>query len=123
MRTTRRGKFVVILGLFAAGLLAAALFIPARRGGAGKENHAKSADQETGLLPTEAQWKNLKIEPVRLAAFSTKHQAEGKIAINDYKTTPVFSPYSGRVTRVFAEAGPAVTQGQPLFAIEASEFV
>src|SRR5262249_43235327 len=48
---------------------------------------------------------------------------DGKIAINDDTTTPVFSPYSGRVSRLIAKPGDHVEKGAPLFAIDASEFV
>jgi len=37
--------------------------------------------------------------------------------------TPVFSPYSGRVTGLVAKLGDHVEQGAPLFTIEATEFV
>ncbi len=84
---------------------------------------AVAAAPSAGFRLTEAQRKNLRIEPARLSPFRTKHEADGKIAINDYKATPVFSPYSGRVTAIFAGAGDQVAPGQPLLAIEASEFV
>ena len=120
----RRGRLRIFLSVGLLGLLAVALlaFASREQGGNG-EGRAKAAPVEEGFQPTETQWKNLRIEPARHASFSTKLETEGKIAINDYKAAPVFSPYSGRVTRVFAEAGAAVAQGQPLFAIEASEFV
>ena len=35
----------------------------------------------------------------------------------------MFSPYSGRVSRLIARPGDYVERGAPLFAIEASEFV
>jgi membrane fusion protein, heavy metal efflux system len=73
--------------------------------------------------PTDAQWNNLRIVPVRDMPFRTAHDAEGKIVINDYKTTPVFSPFSGRVIRVLVDAGAMVNAGTPLYSIEASEFV
>jgi membrane fusion protein, heavy metal efflux system len=73
--------------------------------------------------PTDAQWNNLRIVPVRDTPFRTAHDAEGKIVINDYKTTPVFSPFSGRVIRVLVDAGAMVNAGTPLYSIEASEFV
>jgi len=38
-------------------------------------------------------------------------------------TTPVFSPFSGRVSKLIARPGDLVERGAPLFAIEASEFV
>jgi cobalt-zinc-cadmium efflux system membrane fusion protein len=48
---------------------------------------------------------------------------EGKISMNGDRETPVFSPYSGRVTRVIAGLGDAVRAGAPLATLEASEFV
>jgi cobalt-zinc-cadmium efflux system membrane fusion protein len=73
--------------------------------------------------PTDTQWESLKIAPVQLVSFRVEHTTEGKIANDDDTTTPVFSPYSGRVTKLYAKAGDNVTQGAPLLALEASEFV
>lgn len=72
---------------------------------------------------TEAQWATLKLAEVKTLMFRNEEETDGKIATNDDTTTPVFSPFSGRVTRVFAKAGDTVKQGAPLFAVEASEFV
>jgi cobalt-zinc-cadmium efflux system membrane fusion protein len=73
--------------------------------------------------PTDTQWESLKIVPVQLVSFRVEHTTEGKIANDDDTTTPVFSPYSGRVTKLYAKAGDYVTQGAPILALEASEFV
>jgi membrane fusion protein, heavy metal efflux system len=72
---------------------------------------------------TEAQWSSLKIVPVVAKSFASEQMAEGKIANDDDRTTPVFSPYSGHVTKLFAKAGDSVRAGAPLFAVDASEFV
>jgi cobalt-zinc-cadmium efflux system membrane fusion protein len=48
---------------------------------------------------------------------------EGKIAVNGDRATPVYSPYSGRVTRVIAALGDTVKQGAPLAMVDATEFV
>jgi cobalt-zinc-cadmium efflux system membrane fusion protein len=48
---------------------------------------------------------------------------EGNIAIDDDLTTPVFSPYSGRVSKLLAKLGDRVERGAPLIAVEAQEFV
>ena len=48
---------------------------------------------------------------------------EGKIAVDEDRSTPIFSPYSGRVTKLLAKPGDAVTTGQPLFVIEATDMV
>lgn len=71
--------------------------------------------------PTPEQWAGLKIEPVTQMIFHAKRTTDGKIAINDDATTPVFSPYSGRVTRLIARPGDQVKQGDPLFEIDATE--
>ena len=73
--------------------------------------------------PTDTQWESLKIAPVQLLNFQAAHTTEGKIANDDDTTTPVFSPYSGRVTKFYAKAGDYVKQGAPLLTLHASEFV
>jgi cobalt-zinc-cadmium efflux system membrane fusion protein len=72
---------------------------------------------------TSDQLQALTITPVQSAGFRPGVETEGKIATDDDKTTQVYSPYSGRVTRVFAKIGDVVRAGQPLFAIAAAEFV
>ena len=73
--------------------------------------------------PTPAEWASLTIQPVTERAFHTEHVTEGKIAVDDDRSTPVFSPYAGRVTKLLARPGDSVTQGQPLFVIEAADKV
>ncbi len=48
---------------------------------------------------------------------------EGKIGIDEDRSTPVYSPYTGRVTRLLVRPGDAVVKGQPLFVIEAADTV
>jgi cobalt-zinc-cadmium efflux system membrane fusion protein len=69
------------------------------------------------------QLKTLTVEAVQTHAFVSEELTEGKIAVNGDCATPVFSPYSGRVTRVIAGLGDTVKQGAPLATLEASEFV
>jgi cobalt-zinc-cadmium efflux system membrane fusion protein len=72
---------------------------------------------------TAQQLKTLTVETVGLHGFVTEELTEGKIAVNADRSTPLFSPYSGRVLRVIAGLGDTVKQGAPLATIEASEFV
>lgn len=80
-------------------------------------------DADGAFRPTENQWTSLKLAAVRQVAFRDERATDGKIAINDDTTTPVFSPYSGRVSRLIVKPGDYVERGAPLFAIDASEFV
>jgi membrane fusion protein, heavy metal efflux system len=73
--------------------------------------------------PSLAQWAALTIEPVKQISFSAERITEGKIAVNESNSTPIFSPYSGRVTKLLARVGDSVTRGQPLLSIEATELV
>ncbi len=69
------------------------------------------------------QFKTLTVDLVQTHGFVGEELTEGKIAVNGDRTTPVFSPYSGRVIRVIAGFGDTVKLGAPLAALEASEFV
>lgn len=73
--------------------------------------------------PTDAQWDGFTIQPVEIIKFRRAESTEGKIAINEDRSTPVFSPYTGRVTRLIAVPGQQVSRGDPLFSIDASENV
>jgi cobalt-zinc-cadmium efflux system membrane fusion protein len=84
---------------------------------------AEQAQTSDQFKPSDRQLAALGKAPVRLAPFSSVQVTDGKIAIDDDLTTPVFSPYSGRVTQVFARAGAQVKAGDPLVAVQAAEFV
>lgn len=71
--------------------------------------------------PTDSQWADLKIETIRARAFPGLVATDGSVATNDDTTTPVFSPYSGRVTRLIAKLGDHVEKGDPLMTIAATE--
>jgi cobalt-zinc-cadmium efflux system membrane fusion protein len=73
--------------------------------------------------PTPAELASLTIEPVTQHNFRAEHVTEGKIAVDEDRSTPVFSPYTGRVIRLLAKPGDSVAQGQPLFVIEAGDTV
>lgn len=91
------------------------------------QGHSDVSSQSRRLLPryatTPAEWASLTIEPVTARAFRAEHVTEGKIAVDEDRSTPVFSPYAGRVTKLLARPGDSVTQGQPLFVIEAADTV
>ena len=73
--------------------------------------------------PTEQEWVNLVVAQVEQRSFRPERTTEGKIALNDERATPIFSPYSGRVTKLLVKPGDKVEKGQPLFLIEASDAV
>jgi cobalt-zinc-cadmium efflux system membrane fusion protein len=107
--------------LMFGGILAVVLFVlPALIGLAAPA--ANDSDVPQGAFkPTDQQWAGLQIQRVISRDFTRQVQLEGRIALDDDYSTPVFSPYSGRVTRVFAKAGDKVAAGAPLFAVQSTE--
>jgi membrane fusion protein, heavy metal efflux system len=75
------------------------------------------------FMPTASQWGALTVETVAPQTFRTIVTTDGRIAIDEDHTTPVFSPYAGRVMALHAKAGDKIEAGQPLFTIAASEMV
>ena len=73
--------------------------------------------------PSAAEWASLTIEPVTVKSFRSESVTEGKIAVDEDKSTPIFSPYAGRVTKLLAKPGDHVVKGQPLFVVEAADTV
>jgi len=107
-------------------LAGAGLFGFMQIGGAPPLNSDVSSQSRKGLgryTPTPAELASLTIEPVTEHNFRAEHVTEGKIAVDEDRATPVFSPYTGRVVRLLAKPGDTVTQGQPLFVIEAADTV
>lgn len=117
-RKVMGAAIAVLIGLSAFGLV--------RAGIGSKENSDVSSQSRKGLqsyTPTPAEWASLTIQPVVEHSFRAEHITEGKIAVDEDRSTPVFSPYAGRVTKLLARPGDRVTQGQPLFVIEAADNV
>ena len=107
-------------------LAGAALYGLVHISGATQGHSEVSSQSRKGLqryTPTPAEWASLTIQPVTERAFRAEHVTEGKIAVDEDRSTPVFSPYAGRVTKLLARPGDSVTQGQPLFVIEAADNV
>ncbi len=117
------------VGVRSIVVFAIVLFVGAAVGLGVRLNHpAAAADSAKTVAPgtfrpTKGQWANLKTELVREMSFRTERTTEGNIAYNDDVLTQVFSPYTGRVSRVIAKIGDAVEKGAPLMAVAAAEFV
>lgn len=87
------------------------------------EVSSQSRKNAQNFTPTPSEWATLTIEPVNAKSFRAEYVTEGKVAVDEDHSTPVFSPYAGRVTKLLAKPGESVTQGQPLFTIEAADTV
>jgi cobalt-zinc-cadmium efflux system membrane fusion protein len=120
---SRQQRFVALVLLTLAGL---AVYGFVHISGAKSGHSEVSSQSRKGLqryTPSLAEWASLTIQPVSERGFRAEHVTEGKIAIDEDRSTPVFSPYAGRVTRLLARPGDSVIKGQPLFVIEAADNV
>ncbi len=114
-------RLVVIVALLAIGLVLA--LRGHRDGPAPAEPVSGPKAAADGFQPTAEQRAALQVLPVSSIVFRTEVVTDGKIALNADTTTPVFSPYSGRVTRTIANLGDRVRRGDPLLTLESSESV
>jgi cobalt-zinc-cadmium efflux system membrane fusion protein len=114
-----------LIGIGGAALLAlAAVIVLGMPPGGGRAAAPQPARAEWGAFrPSDVQLAAFKIEAVATRTFRPQQITEGNIALDDELNTPVFSPYSGRVTRLIARLGDYVERSAPLFAVEAIEFV
>jgi cobalt-zinc-cadmium efflux system membrane fusion protein len=92
--------------------------------------HAKSTETTSQgkaklprYVPSEAEWASLTVEAVSERVFRAEHVTEGKIAVNEESSTPIFSPYAGRVIKLLVKPSDTVKRGQPLFVVEATDTV
>jgi cobalt-zinc-cadmium efflux system membrane fusion protein len=75
------------------------------------------------FYPTPAQWTTLKVELVQQYVFRSEQLTEGKIVVDEDRSTLIFSPYAGRVTTLFVKPGDVVERGRPLFTVQATDMV
>jgi membrane fusion protein, heavy metal efflux system len=120
--SSRRWAVAMAIAVLAGGAVYGATYV-----GGTKRGHSEVSSQSrkgmSRYTPSAAEWASMTIEPVTELAFRAEHVTEGKIAIDEDRSTPVFSPYAGRVTKVLARPGDSVVKGQPLFVIEAPDNV
>lgn len=119
------GKRLIAGGCIAAMLVAAGIgyvrLSTPSKGHSDVSSQSRKNPQRYATSPSE--WASLTIEPVTVRAFRAEHVTEGKIAVDEDRSTPIFSPYAGRVTKLLAKPGDHVEKGQPLFVIEAADTV
>lgn len=95
----------------------------------GKGNAAADAiDRQARFVdgkfyPSSAQRAALMLQRVELEKLPVEFTTEGKIGIDEDRSTAIFSPYAGRVISLLAAPGDLVKKGQPLFVLEAADSV
>jgi membrane fusion protein, heavy metal efflux system len=78
-----------------------------------KHNEFSGQAKSGVFYPTAEQWATLTVEPVQQRVFQPERVTEGKIAVDEDRSTPIFSPYAGRVLKLFVKPGDIVAVGPP----------
>ena len=119
---SRRLAVVLVATVVAgAGLYGASkMFVPHAKS---TEASSQSRIKSPRYVPSATEWASLVVEPVSERVFRPEHITEGKISVNEESSTPIFSPYAGRVTRLLVKPSDVVERGQPLFVVEATDTV
>jgi cobalt-zinc-cadmium efflux system membrane fusion protein len=116
-----------VIGLMTALAMvaAAAVVLKVDRGSAARnsalDGEIRPADGKLHL--TASQWGTVTVKPVEQHPFRSEFRTEGKIAIDQNRSTRIFPPYAGRVTKLLAAPGDEVQKGQLLFVIAAADSV
>lgn len=126
-KLSRGWQMAIIMACVLAFSGGALLLSNANRLAAPANTNSEFSSQARGASgvfhPTDAQWATLTVEPVEAHQFRLEFETEGKIAVNDDSSTPIFSPYAGRVIKLLSRPGEYVKRGQPLFIVEATDTV
>jgi cobalt-zinc-cadmium efflux system membrane fusion protein len=116
----------LVIALVAIGVVVGAVTIASRtfvqRAKSSETSRAAKGDS-TRFTPSAAEWASLAFEPAAEQVFRAEHVTEGKIAVNEDSSTPIFSPYAGRVVKLLVKPSDVVRRGQELFVIEATDTV
>jgi cobalt-zinc-cadmium efflux system membrane fusion protein len=112
---------MVAFALVAGGMFGTSRFFIERARSAEPANTAKI--DPSHFKPTDTEWTSLVVEPAVEQVFRAEHVTEGKIAVNEDLSTPIFSPYNGRVAKLLVKPSDIVQRGQELFVIEATDTV
>jgi cobalt-zinc-cadmium efflux system membrane fusion protein len=116
-------RLVVLLAVIVAGISAFAggrIFVERPRL---TEISSQNRASLPRYIPSAAERASLTIESVSEHLFRAEHVTEGKIAVDEDSSTPIFSPYAGRVVKLLVKPSDVVQRGQQLFVIEATDTV
>jgi cobalt-zinc-cadmium efflux system membrane fusion protein len=124
-KLSRRSQATIVLGVVCLASTAILITSKADRGSVSADSNLQGQIKREGgpFHLTAAQWATLTVQPIELHTFRTEHLTEGKIAVDEDHSTPIFSPYAGRVTKLLVAPGETVQRGQPLFILEAADSV
>ena len=116
-------RFVGI-GVAVVFVLAGTIYFSARADNTHKPDSGagKVIDPDNVEL-AQSQTESIDVTTVSERTFPLQRDAVGSIDFNEDLSTQVFTPYQGRIVKLFAKLGDNVTRGQILFTIESPDLI
>lgn len=130
--STKFRRLYLVIGLATILSIAlAAIFLlhhtnaPTAPGAASEDKAMQPTENSSSTVVevSEKEMPQLTVEPVSERTAEIAEETTGKVAYNEERMTPVFTPYAGRVIELFVNKGDTVKAGQPLMIIEAPELI
>jgi membrane fusion protein, heavy metal efflux system len=115
----------VITGTVVLALLLAGTYLLAHAEDSHKarDTGSASATQPDSVDLSPSQLQMIAVDTVSEHSFSLRTEAVGSIDFNEDLATPVFTPYPGRIIRLYAKLGDNISRGQTLFTIQSPDLI
>jgi membrane fusion protein, heavy metal efflux system len=119
-----RMKIAVAAATVAALTLAGGAYFSARADDTRKPDvHAGAVIDPENVELAASQSESIDVATVSERAFPLQRDAVGNIDFNEDLSTQVFTPYQGRIVKLFARLGDNVSRGDVLFTIESPDLI
>jgi membrane fusion protein, heavy metal efflux system len=120
----RRHTTASVIAIATLSCLGAAYFVArAEEGPRQPESGGSKLVDDNHLELSESQLQMINIGTVTEHTFPLERDAVGAIDFNEDLSTQVFTPYQGRIVKLFAKLGDNVSKGQLLFTIESPDLI
>ena len=119
-----KARVATAFALFVGLLCAGGVYLSARAGTEPPANigPGKVIDPNNVEL-AQSQTESIDVTTVSERTFPLQRDAVGNIDFNEDLSTQVFTPYQGRIVKLFAKLGDNVNRGQMLFTIESPDLI
>ena len=118
-----RNSIVVTLVAVAALTLVGGVYLSAHADDVHKPEAAARITDPNNLELPDSQVQSIDVTTVSERTFPLQREAVGSIDFNEDLSTQVFTPYQGRIVKLFAKLGDTVAKGQILFTIESPDLI
>ena len=121
-----RTKHAIAIGAIAAGVALGSVYFSTKYDD--PQEHAGRVANPVGstadnVVLSDAELKSVKVAAVEEREFPIEKEAVGSIDFNEELLTRVFTPYQGRIIKLFVRVGDEVQEGQTLFTIDSPDLL